>query len=146
MKRVTDDGVVAKTAVLDGPSAEAIVAYAKERKVDAIVMGTQGKGGLERLFLGSTADGVLRRAEVPVFVVPPAANDDDATFGRIFVAVDDSDPSDAAVDFALGLAAVDKAALVFCCVVEVKDVLEGATAYACDTAPMIEELHAMASS
>jgi nucleotide-binding universal stress UspA family protein len=44
------------------------------------------------------------------------------------------------------LAAVDKSALVFCSVVQIKDVLEGATAYACDSAPMIEELQAMASS
>jgi nucleotide-binding universal stress UspA family protein len=82
-KRVTNDGVAAKTAMLDGPSAEAIVACANGRKVDAIVMGTQGKGGLERLLLGSTADGVLRRADVPVFVVPAAAREHDTAFDRI---------------------------------------------------------------
>jgi nucleotide-binding universal stress UspA family protein len=95
-KRATDAGVTATTAVLDGQSAPAIVMLAHERNVDAIVMGTQGKRGLERFFMGSTADGVLRRTDVPTFVVPPSAGDAEPSFERILVAIDDSDPSDAA--------------------------------------------------
>jgi nucleotide-binding universal stress UspA family protein len=145
-KRLTQRGLVAKTVVLDGPSVQAIVACANERGVDAIVMGTQGKNGLERLFLGSTAEGVLRRTDVPVFVVPHGVGEREPDFARIFVAVDESDPSDAAVDFALGLAAADRARLIFCGIAQTTQLLEGETAYAYDPAPMIDELHTIAAT
>ena len=35
-----------------------------------IVMGSHGRSGLDRLFMGSIAEGVLHRATVPVMVVP----------------------------------------------------------------------------
>jgi len=36
---------------------------------DHVVLGSQGRTGLSRVFLGSVAEGVVRRAEVPVTVV-----------------------------------------------------------------------------
>jgi nucleotide-binding universal stress UspA family protein len=36
---------------------------------DLIVLGARGRGGLERLLLGSVADGVARRSRVPVLLV-----------------------------------------------------------------------------
>ena len=38
-----------------------------------IAVGTQGRDFLERLFVGSTASGVMRRAHVPVLCAPPPA-------------------------------------------------------------------------
>ncbi|MGZ3496316.1 MAG: universal stress protein [Vulcanimicrobiaceae bacterium] len=37
---------------------------------DLIVMGTNGRGGLNKLIIGSVAEGVIRRANVPVLVIP----------------------------------------------------------------------------
>jgi nucleotide-binding universal stress UspA family protein len=54
------------TAVM--PS-EAIVEYAKAEGIDAIVMGTQGRGGLAHLFMGSVAERVVRLAPCPVLTV-----------------------------------------------------------------------------
>lgn len=46
-----------------------IIKYANERKFDLIVVGSKGKTGLEKLFLGSVAAGVLAYAPCPVLVV-----------------------------------------------------------------------------
>ena len=47
----------------------AIVEAAEERGSDLIVMGTHGRRGFERLFLGSTASKVLHRIPCPVLTV-----------------------------------------------------------------------------
>ena len=62
-------GAVVETTVVDGHPVEAVRAIAEERAVDAIVMGSHGRTGIARLVLGSTAEGVLRHASVPVVVV-----------------------------------------------------------------------------
>jgi nucleotide-binding universal stress UspA family protein len=35
-----------------------------------VVLGTRGRSGIERLLLGSMADGVARRSKIPVVLVP----------------------------------------------------------------------------
>ena len=62
-------GVDIETAVLEGKPAPAILQYAKEQKIDLIVLGTQGKKGLERFLLGSVAESVIRSAPCRVLVV-----------------------------------------------------------------------------
>jgi universal stress protein A len=52
-----------------GRPADAIVETAKRDEVDLIVIGSHGRRGLERFFLGSVAERVLRLAECPVMVV-----------------------------------------------------------------------------
>jgi nucleotide-binding universal stress UspA family protein len=49
--------------------AHEIIASAKEHEVDLIVMGTHGRRGLARAFLGSVAERVARFAEVPVMLI-----------------------------------------------------------------------------
>ena len=49
--------------------AEVIVEAGRRWRADLIVMGTHGRRGFNRLFLGSTAEGVLRTADTPVFLV-----------------------------------------------------------------------------
>lgn len=53
--------------------AEEILAAAKEGSADLVVVGTHGGSGLDRFFLGSVAEAVLRRADCDVLAVPPAA-------------------------------------------------------------------------
>lgn len=48
-----------------------ICRFAHDHKVGLIVMGTHGSTGLKQLFLGSTADRVVRRAPSQVLVVKP---------------------------------------------------------------------------
>jgi nucleotide-binding universal stress UspA family protein len=49
--------------------AESIVGYAKTNNIDLIVMGTHGRGGIARLFMGSVAERVVRTAPCPVLTV-----------------------------------------------------------------------------
>ncbi|HSC27763.1 MAG TPA: universal stress protein [Vicinamibacterales bacterium] len=49
-----------------GRPEQAIVAAARERHADLIVMGTQGLGGLRKVFFGSVTEKVLRESEIPV--------------------------------------------------------------------------------
>ncbi len=62
-------GVELVTEVRRGIPDEAILAYADERGVDLIVMGTHGRRGVRRYLLGSTTERVLRRSPVPVLAV-----------------------------------------------------------------------------
>ncbi len=53
-----------------GRVANAIVDQAKRWRADVIVMGTHGRRGLNRVFLGSDAELVARYSPVPVLLVP----------------------------------------------------------------------------
>lgn len=52
-----------------GHAAECIAAYAKQHKIDLIVMGTHGHGALGNAVLGSVTSGVLGRCSTPVLLV-----------------------------------------------------------------------------
>jgi nucleotide-binding universal stress UspA family protein len=45
----------------------------KSQEISLIVMGTQGRGFIEELFLGSVAHNVSRLATCPVLLIPPAS-------------------------------------------------------------------------
>jgi nucleotide-binding universal stress UspA family protein len=49
--------------------AAAITAYAAEESIDLLVMGTEGRGGVARLLMGSVAERVVRTAPCPVLTV-----------------------------------------------------------------------------
>ena len=63
------DGITAQGCTLEGEPVHQIVGYAKRIKADAIVIGTHGRSGAKRLFMGSVAEGVLRTAPMPVLTV-----------------------------------------------------------------------------
>lgn len=67
--KARDAGVDAQGILAQGDPAYEIVRYARESGADAIVMGTHGRSGLKRLFLGSVAEETMRTAHVPVVVV-----------------------------------------------------------------------------
>ncbi|OFV90226.1 MAG: hypothetical protein A3G76_08115 [Acidobacteria bacterium RIFCSPLOWO2_12_FULL_65_11] len=49
--------------------ARSIVEYAKNAGIDLVVIGTHGRGGLTRLFMGSVAERVVRTSPCPVLTV-----------------------------------------------------------------------------
>lgn len=55
--------------VAEGQAAPTIVEKARARGADLIVLSTHGRTGLKRLWLGSTAEQVVRHATCPVLVV-----------------------------------------------------------------------------
>ncbi len=63
------EGVAAVTAVEQGVPHETILEYADEYDIDMIVMGTQGRTGLDRVLVGSVTERIVRMADVPVVTV-----------------------------------------------------------------------------
>ncbi len=69
-RRVVEEYDVSLTThLLEGPPSKEIVRYAELDGFDLIVMGTHGRGGIDRLLLGSVAEHVVRASEVPVLTV-----------------------------------------------------------------------------
>lgn len=56
-------------AAARGSAADEIIASATSNRVDAIVMGTHGRTGLDRLFTGSVAERVVRTAPCSVLAI-----------------------------------------------------------------------------
>ncbi len=53
-----------------GASHAVLVAWAKAKEVDLIVMSTHGRSGLPRMFMGSVTEKVLRTSPCPVLAIP----------------------------------------------------------------------------
>lgn len=63
-------GITVETQIVKGEvSAESIIDTAEELKIDLIVMGSHGRKGIQKFFLGSFAQDVLGNTELPVLIV-----------------------------------------------------------------------------
>lgn len=69
VEELAPDDVTVDTEVLEGSPSQVIVEEADPTECDLIVMGTHGRGGIDRLLLGSVTERVVRRASVPVLTV-----------------------------------------------------------------------------
>src|SRR5690606_25479979 len=54
-----------------GPAVDVILDVAGQEGADLVVVGSRGMSGAARLAFGSTTEGLLRRASLPVLVAPP---------------------------------------------------------------------------
>lgn len=61
------------THVLPGEARREILRALTEGEADLVIVGSHGRGGLDRLLLGSVASSVARKAPCSVLVVPPEA-------------------------------------------------------------------------
>ncbi|MBU4262103.1 MAG: universal stress protein [Proteobacteria bacterium] len=66
-----EPAVVCKGVVMAGDIAETIRNYAREQKVDLIVMGTHGYKGLEKVLFGSIAEKLVKNSPCPVLTINP---------------------------------------------------------------------------
>lgn len=66
-------GIDARPIVRRGEPAAEIVNAARAEKADMVAMTTHGRSGLGRLLFGSVAEAVLRRADIPVFLMRQTA-------------------------------------------------------------------------
>ena len=70
VRAILDEAGVAYTYDVElGPVAETIARYAREHKVDAIIMSTRGMSAISNLLMGSIATRVLHLTDVPVTLV-----------------------------------------------------------------------------
>jgi nucleotide-binding universal stress UspA family protein len=102
-----------------GQPASHILGRAKSLPADMIVMGTHGTSGFQHLVLGSVTERVLRKATCPVLTVPPRAQATSRLpFKRLLCAVDFSDWSLSALQFAFSVAQESNAGLTIVHVLE----------------------------
>jgi nucleotide-binding universal stress UspA family protein len=119
-----DSDVPFDVIVEEGHVARTIVETSARLPADLIVMGTHGRGGVDRLMLGSVTEKVLRRAGRPVLIVPPAtaAVPPPVRFDRILCPVDFGPSSMKGLEYALSLAQEAGGTLTALHVVESLDV------------------------
>jgi nucleotide-binding universal stress UspA family protein len=95
------------TALLDGPVAEALSAYAQTNSIDLIVMSTHGRGALGRIWLGSVAAAMACRTPAPLLLMRPpqkaTAEEQETTVHHILIPLDGSRLAEAALEPALML-------------------------------------------
>jgi len=111
-RRYTRNGLQPELVVQKGLLPEGILAFADQKKVDLIVMGTHGRQGFDRVTLGSVTEKVLRKAHCPVLAVRKPAHDfinsqqgeDPVQLGKILFCTDFSDHAHRALNYALSLA------------------------------------------
>lgn len=68
-ERADEAGVTIVAEIKEGAPHSAILAYSDEVDADVVVMGTQGRSGLDRYLLGSVTERIVRTSEVPVLTV-----------------------------------------------------------------------------
>jgi nucleotide-binding universal stress UspA family protein len=66
------EGLRVETALLSGRVGRNIVDYARDKRIDLIVLGTHGRTGISHAILGSVAETVVRLAPCLVLTVPAA--------------------------------------------------------------------------
>jgi len=126
--RVRDAGVsTVSTAQLKGESVvDALEAHRAEVKAGLTVMCTHGRGAVQRAWLGSVADRLVRASEAPLLLVRAAPIDEatgseirtDVSFKRVLVALDGSHLSRQSLGPATKLAGKEDAVYVLARVME----------------------------
>jgi nucleotide-binding universal stress UspA family protein len=69
LAKAKTSGVRATGSVLEGVAHDQIARFARSKHADLLVMGTHGRSGLAKLFLGSVASRVVAAAPCPVLTV-----------------------------------------------------------------------------
>jgi nucleotide-binding universal stress UspA family protein len=108
----------------------------RDQHVDAVVMGTHGRGFFGRMLLGSVTRRLLRKLTVPVFTVCQVYRP--LGFKRILYATDLFSDADAGFDFALDIAAATGSSLTVAHVVDTRSLLTYETP---DVRQLLETVH-----
>ena len=114
-----DTGESVEIVVREGNVTKEIVLQAEQLPANLIVMGTHGRSGFERLFLGSVTEKVLRSTRIPVMTVPPPVTQPGSPlYKTILCPLEFSDTSTRALEYALSLAKEADARLILLHVIE----------------------------
>ena len=69
-EKLREDGLTVRTVVTGSYPARTIVDVGKREGVDLIMITSQGRGGVDLLFMGSVAQQVVQLTDCPVFIIP----------------------------------------------------------------------------
>jgi nucleotide-binding universal stress UspA family protein len=100
-------GMQPEVIIEEGSLWQTLKAVVEKNKIDLIVLGTRGRTGVKKFFLGSVAEEILRMAPCAVLTVGPWAEEELPRSGRfteILYATDFNPQSAAAAAYAVSLA------------------------------------------
>ena len=100
-------GIQPEVLIEEGDLWSILTASIDKNKIDLIVLGTRGRSGVRKFFLGSTAEEIFRQAPCAVLTVGPFSPKEPpqrGEFREILYATDFSPESVAAVHYAISLA------------------------------------------
>ncbi len=109
--------------IREAPDVHRQILEEAEGTTDLLVMGSHGRSGLNRVFLGSVTERVIRQPVCPTMIVPPGAGPAEAhrpvPFTRILCPVDFSESSQRALTYAIAMAEESDARLTALHVIEI---------------------------
>ena len=108
-----------KVLIEEGNAAKKIIETAEKEKADLIVLGKRGLSAIEKLFIGSVANQVLRSSPVPVLLTKKKTGK--PRFKKILVPTDFSEQEEVERDFAWKLAKGFDSAVTLLHVLELHD-------------------------
>ena len=100
-------GIKPRVLINEGDLWSNIAAAIESNHIDLIVVGTRGRSGMRKFFLGSAAEEIFRQASCPVLTVGPHSTAEPKHPGeitRILLATDFSPASTSASSYAISLA------------------------------------------
>jgi len=102
-KRAEAANVPVEAVVREGETDDEIRTLATKQKVDLVIMGTHGRRGLERFFIGSKTERLLRTLPIPLLTISSNVRVTPAGVKNILVTTDFSEGTAEAVDYALSI-------------------------------------------
>jgi len=108
-----------RTVIKEGTAAKKIIETVEEEGVDLIVMGRRGLSAIEKLFIGSVANQVLRTSPVPVLLTKKTSSR--PRFKKILVPTDFSSQEEVERDYAWKLAKGFDSELMLLYILELHD-------------------------
>jgi nucleotide-binding universal stress UspA family protein len=104
---VEETGLRVDVALLKGPVPEMISRHAAASEADLLVMTTQGRGPLGRMWFGSVADALVRQSPIPLLLVRPQEESSEVSqplnLRRVLLPLDGSPFAEQALEPALAL-------------------------------------------
>ncbi|PKM76106.1 MAG: hypothetical protein CVU90_14155 [Firmicutes bacterium HGW-Firmicutes-15] len=101
-EKVNQEKITVRKYIWEGKPGPIITEFAEGLKVDLVVIGSNNRTGMERLFTGSVSNYVLQHASCPVLVIKDVRKL--SSFNKILVAYDDSSQAAKALDSAIEIA------------------------------------------
>jgi nucleotide-binding universal stress UspA family protein len=101
-----EHGVDARARLLTGEVVPSLEREVRDEAMDLVVMTTHGRAGLERAWLGSVADSLLRHLAVPVLIIRPSEESprpERVEYRHVVIGLDGSARAERAIEPALAL-------------------------------------------